>query len=64
MKRITLAADTINGVYYSEIPTDADVLYDRDFMNILSSVKDGEIIYGDVSNSIAEEINNEYGIRS
>jgi hypothetical protein len=58
-----LAADTITGVYVSETPSGADVLTDMDFFDALRSVKDGETIYGAVSDEVAEKIAAEYGIR-
>jgi hypothetical protein len=61
--RCTLAADTVSGVYNSEIPTDADVLWDKDFYDMLSTVEEGEVLYGDVSEEWAEKIAAEYGIR-
>lgn len=61
--RNKLAADWINGVYNSEIPTDGKPLVDDAFLSALKDVKDGETIYGDVSDEIAEKIEVEYGIR-
>ena len=62
-KRNTLAADTINGVYVSEIPTGSDILVDKAFINALDALPEGETIYGDVSDEISEKIESEYGIR-
>jgi hypothetical protein len=61
--RCTLAADTASGVYNSEIPTDADVLKDKAFYDMLSTVEEGETLYGDVSEEWAEKIAAEYGIK-
>lgn len=58
-----LAADTIYGVYVSEAPSGVEVLRDMDFFDALRSVKDGETIYGTVSDDVAEKIADEYGIR-
>jgi hypothetical protein len=59
----TLAADTICGVYVSEIPSGSEVLSDYDFLDALSTVADGDTIYGSVSDHIAKLIDDEYGIR-
>ena len=59
----TLAADTSNGVYNSEIPTDADVLDGPLFLRCLEDLKDGETIYGLVDYETAAKIESEYGIK-
>ena len=59
----TLAADTSNGVYNSEIPTDAEILYGPFFLRRLDDLKDGETIYGLVDDEIAAKIDSEYGIK-
>ena len=59
----TLAADTINGVYVSEIPTDADILDGPFFLQCLDDLKDGETIYGLVDDETAAKIDSEYGIK-
>lgn len=60
--RKTLAADNIRGVYVSEIPTDQIPFYDMDFYDYLTQVSDGEMVYGDVSDEIAERIEQDFGI--
>lgn len=66
--RHELAADTQHGVYVCENAAARNdgnagiVLYDEDFVEALGHVKDGETIYGNVSDDIAEQIINEYGI--
>ena len=62
-KMNTLAADTTNGVYVSEIPTDADILDGQFFMQCLDDLKDGETIYGLVDDETAAKIDSEYGIK-
>lgn len=61
-----LAADTINGVYVFDadaLDSADDLLVGRDFINALKYVEEGEVIYGNVSDEEAEEIEREYGIR-
>jgi len=57
-----LAADTVNGVYVCENPSE-EVLGDKEFYEALDDLRDGEIIYGLISDEMAEVIENEYGIR-
>ena len=57
-----LAADTINGVYeVNYIPPHVLVYLDT-FKDELSTLRDGQVIYGIVSDEEAEEIDAEYGI--
>lgn len=58
-----LIADTINGVYPGEAPSEADVLIGQDFLDALSTCKDTEVLYGLVDDDIAAKIEAEYGIR-
>ena len=63
-KRIELAADTITGVYRcanDDCEKGAEILFDDDFYDELSSVEPGTI-YGNVSEEIANKIEIEYGI--
>lgn len=61
--RNQLAVDIINGVYVCENPSDkATVLFDNDFYEALEDCREDEILYGNVSDEIAEKIQNEYGI--
>ena len=59
--RNELAADTINGVYVCE-NGNRPVMYDWDFYEALGEGFDG-VIYGNVTDEIAEKINQEYGIK-
>lgn len=64
--RNQLAANTVDGTYVCENPSASkgvDVLVDEDFYAALSTVKDGETIYGNVSDEWAQRIEAEYGIR-
>lgn len=65
--RNELAANSIDGVYVCENSAakqhGKDVLVDMDFYDALKSVKDGETVFGDVSDEIAELIEKDYGIR-
>lgn len=59
--RNELAADLNNGTYVCENPSDAEILFDMDFYERLGDDWKGTI-YGNVSDEIAEMIENEYGI--
>lgn len=61
METNQLAATTVDGVYVCE--PNGEILIDMDFYDALSSLKDGDTIYGLVSDEIAEKIATEYGIR-
>jgi len=61
--KVTLAANTAQGVYISEIPTNEETLIERDFIDTLDSLPDGITIYGMVSDELARKIEDEYGIR-
>jgi hypothetical protein len=58
-----LAADTINGVYVCENPTDQEILDSEMFYKCLADLPEGETIYGLVTDEMAEKIASEYGIR-
>lgn len=61
--RNQLAANTIDGVYVCENPSDSSkILFDDDFYDALRYCRDEETIYGNVSDEWAEKIQNEYGI--
>lgn len=58
--RNELAANIIDGVYVCDNP-DEEVLFDDDFYNAIMTA--GYItIYGNVSDEIAQKIENEFGI--
>ena len=58
-----LAADTNNGVYVSEANCEpSEILGDDLFYACLKDLGDDEIIYGLISDEMAEKIRNEYGI--
>ena len=61
IKRNELAANTIDGVYVCESGNNV-VLYDEDFLESLATVKDGEVVYGNVSDELLARIESEYGI--
>lgn len=63
--RNELAATTIDGVYPCEnaASNGISILVDMDFYTALSSVNEGETIYGNVSDELAQRIECEYGIR-
>ena len=64
-----IAANTIDGVYVCENPSIQDqrrgavVLEDMDFYESLATLADGVTIYGNVSDSVVEKIESDYGIR-
>lgn len=61
--RNQLAANTIDGVYVCENPSDSSrILFDRDFYEEIFRCRDGVTIYGNVSDEWADKIANEYGI--
>jgi hypothetical protein len=64
--RNELAANNTDGVYNCENAaakqSGKNVLVDMDFYEALKTVKDGETIFGDVSDEIAELIDKDYGI--
>jgi len=67
--RNELAANTIDGVYVCENAASrnecesGEVLQDMDFYDALSDCPDGVTLYGNVSDELAQRIEEEYGIR-
>lgn len=63
MKKVKLAADTVNGVFeVGYIPPDVTVRIGEAFEEDLATVKDGQRIFGLVNEAIAKRIEKEYGI--
>ena len=61
-----LRADTVTGVYVAEVENcgvDDQILEDMDFYEALPHVREGEILYGLISDDVAELIAKDYGIR-
>jgi hypothetical protein len=60
---VYLKADTIDGVTLTEpFEDDYAVLGDMDFYNALTSLEDGEVLYGMVLPEIYDYIKKQYGI--
>ena len=60
-----LRANTISGVYVAEVincGVDSEILEDMDFYDALRTVKDGEVLYGLVSDEVEKLIEKDYGI--